>query len=111
MPEPLLKITKSSDGILQLGLNRPNTLNALDASLLNELKTTFNTAKTDPSIKALLIHGEGNAFCAGADIKELIPLDNKTAYPFAKNGQAVLNILENLGKPSLAAIHGFALGG
>ncbi len=111
MAGPLVKITKSSDGILQLTLNRPEVLNALNSALLNELQTAFNTAKADASVKALLIHGEGKAFCAGADIKELTQLEGKTGYTFAKAGQAIFNSLESLGKPSLAAIHGFALGG
>lgn len=111
MPEPHLKITKSSDGILQLTLNRPDALNALNGALLSELQAIFNTARADTSVKALLLHGEGKAFCAGADIKQLVPLDSKSAYIFAKQGQEIFTSLENLGKPSLAAIHGFALGG
>lgn len=99
MAEPLLKITKSSDGILQLCLNRPDALNALNSALLNELKTIFHTAKADDSVKALLLHGEGKAFCAGADIKQLTLLDATTGYDFAKGGQEVFNALENQGKP------------
>ncbi len=111
MAESLLKIKQHPEGILQLGLNRPEALNALNSSLLSELHGIFHEAKKDPSVKALLIHGEGKAFCAGADIKQFTLLDGKTGYSFAKSGQAVFSSLENLGKPSLAAIHGFALGG
>lgn len=111
MAEPLLKITKSSDGILQLTLNRPTALNALNSALMLELKNAIATAKADVAIKAVLLQGEGKAFCAGADIKQLSSLDSKTGYAFAKTGQEIFSALENLGKPSLAAIHGFALGG
>jgi len=111
MAEKLLKISLSADGILQLGLNRPEALNALNDTLLNQLQAAFEMAKSDSSVKALLLYGEGKAFCAGADIKQLASLQGKTSYDFAKAGQAVMMRLENLGKPSLAAIHGFALGG
>ncbi len=111
MADSLLKTSLSSDGILQLSLNRPEALNALNAGLLNELKTVLENARTDQAIKALLLHGEGKTFCAGADIKQLNLLDAQTGYTFAKNGQAIFNLLETLGKPSLAAIHGYALGG
>src|SRR5688572_29190421 len=110
MTEPLLK-TVSSDGILELRLNRPEALNALNSSLLDELQVHLYKAKTDKAIKALLLHGEGKTFSAGADIKQLTLLNAQTGYAFAKRGQAVFNLLETLGKPSLAAIHGFALGG
>jgi enoyl-CoA hydratase len=106
-----LQVTLSPDGILQLTLNRPEALNALNESLMDALQDAVNTAKIDPSVKALLLHGEGQAFCAGADIKQLATLDGKQGYSFSKKGQAVFSSLENIGKPSLAALHGFALGG
>jgi len=111
MAEQILKISKSSDGIMQLCLNRPEALNALNEALLTELKQAFEEAKLDASVKALLLRGEGKAFCAGADIKQLAQLNSQTSYIFAKQGQEIFNALENLGKPSVAAIHGFALGG
>ena len=111
MAEPLLKINQHPDGILELTLNRPDALNALNGALLTELDTAFHAAREDNTIKALFIHGEGKAFCAGADIKQFTLLDGKKGYSLAKQGQAVFNTLETLGKPSLAVIHGFALGG
>lgn len=111
MAEPLLKIALAPDGILKLSLNRPEAYNALNSDLLNELESILHKAKTDHKIKALLLQGEGRNFCAGADIKQLTLLNAQTGYNFAKRGQAVFNLLENLGKPSVAAIQGYALGG
>lgn len=106
----VLKVSMSN-GILQLTLNRPDALNTLNESLLNELQATLLSAKCDPSIKAVLLHGEGKTFCAGADIKQLLSLNGKKGYDFSKHGQNIFSLLENLGKPSLAAIHGYAIGG
>lgn len=107
----ILKISQLETGILQITLNRPGALNALSAGLMDKLYQTFLAAKEDNTIKALLITGEGKAFCAGADINQLAKLDGKSGLDFAKRGQLVFRTLEQLGKPSLAAINGFALGG
>ncbi len=107
----VLPVTRHKSGILQLTLNRPQALNALNVELMDALFRTFSAAKEDHSVKALLITGEGKAFCAGADIKQLATLNGQTGYAFAQRGQKVFRLLEQLGKPSLAAINGFALGG
>ena len=111
MAEKLLEITQQASGIRLLSLNRPHALNALNADLMKELEAAFKDAKGDKSVKALLLHGKGKAFCAGADVTHLSTLKDAQGYAFAQFGQSVLAQLENLGKPSLAAIHGFALGG
>ncbi len=98
-------------GILQIHLNRPQQLNALSEQVLTHLSSLFQIAKQDSAIKAILLTGEGKAFCAGADIKQLASLDGLTGLTFAKLGQATFRALETLGKPSLAAIQGFAFGG
>jgi len=98
-------------GILQITLNRPEQLNALSQEVLQRLDEIFHQAKQDRAVKAVLLHGEGKAFCAGADIKQLAPLNGHEGLEFARFGQAVFRRLELLGKPSLAAIHGFAFGG
>jgi enoyl-CoA hydratase len=109
--EKVLQLTQYDSGILQLTLNRPHALNALSADLMEQLYQTFLSAKSDKKVKALLITGEGKAFCAGADIKQLAKLNGQAGYHFARYGQKVFRTLEQLGKPSLAAINGFALGG
>ena len=107
-----LVITHTENGILQLTLSRPNVYNALSETLLDALYETFLAAKDDSSVKAVLLIGEGQkAFCAGADIKQLATLDGQKGVEFARFGQKVFRTLEQLGKPSLAAINGVALGG
>ena len=99
------------NGILTLTLNRPDKLNALNDEVLNTLAEIFSNAKHNRDIKALLLTGTGKAFCAGADISRLALCDAQTGYQFACEGQDVFRQLETLGKPSLAAINGFAFGG
>lgn len=107
----ILKTNQLDSGILMLTLNRPEALNALNADLMEKIYQTCLLAKKEPSIKALLITGEGKAFCAGADINQLAKLDGQEGVEFARRGQKIFRTLEQLGKPSLAAINGFALGG
>lgn len=100
-----------NSGILTLTLNRPDKLNALSTELLNTLGEVFSAAKLNPEVKALMITGSGKAFCAGADISRLAECNAQTGYAFACRGQEVFRLLETMGKPSLAAINGFAFGG
>ncbi len=100
-----------SNGIFKITLNRADKLNTLNADVIAELTEQFNQVKNDPAVHSLLITGIGKAFCAGADIKELAQTDATTGYAFARSGQACFTLLENLGKPSIAAINGFAFGG
>lgn len=106
-----LKIEQHISGILQINLNRPDRLNALNSELLNELHDVIRNAKQDTQVKALLITGEGKAFCAGADINQLAEVNSQQGLAFAEKGQKVFRDLETLGKPSLAAINGYAFGG
>lgn len=110
MAENLLLETHPN-GILSIQLNRPDKLNALNESLIDELSACFKQAQNDKAIKAVLISGQGKAFCAGADIKRLQNADDKAGLAFAEHGQTCFNLLQNLGKPSLAAINGYAFGG
>jgi enoyl-CoA hydratase len=93
-------------------LNRPQALNALNSELLDELGQVISDAKYDPATSLLIITGEGEkAFCAGADLAELQHLDYFAAKLLLEKGQAVFRQLELLGKPTIAAINGYALGG
>lgn len=107
----IVKVIKHESGIVQFHLNRPDQLNALSHDVLDRLSTLFHHAKHDKAVKAILLTGEGKGFCAGADIKQLEPLNGQDGMAFARFGQHVFRELELLGKPSLAAIHGFAFGG
>lgn len=106
-----LTATLIESHILHIRLNRPEQLNALSPTLLASLDHVLLRAKQDAAIKAILLTGEGKGFCAGADIRSLSPLNEQSGLAFADRGQRIFQQLEELGKPSIAAIHGFALGG
>ena len=107
----MIKTDVDENGILTITLSRPEKLNALNQDVLSALSEQFEKAKQDKNIKALLITGEGKAFCAGADINRLHQANSETGLEFALQGQRVFRQLETLGKPSIAAINGFAFGG
>lgn len=107
----LIEQDLDSQGILTLTLNRPEKLNALSSEVLDALEESFHSAKINPKVKALIITGHGKAFCAGADISRLAECTAQTGYEFACRGQEIFRLLETLGKPSLAAVNGFAFGG
>jgi len=93
-------------------LDRPKVLNALNAATLAELDAILDDLGGDSSIRAILLTGAGDrAFAAGADIRELAPLTAEQGRAFALRGQATFRKIEKLGKPVIACIHGFALGG
>jgi len=100
-----------NDGLLTLTLNREDKLNALSLELLNAFEACLVDAAHNPKVKALLITGRGRAFCAGADIERLAACNAESGHQFALHGQRIFRALETLGKPSLAAINGFAFGG
>ncbi len=101
------------DGAVALvTVNRPAVLNALNAQTVDELRRAFLELRHDAAIRAVILTGAGEkAFVAGADIGELAGLDATTAHDLARRGQHVLDLVEHLGKPVIAAINGFALGG
>ncbi|MDP2303698.1 MAG: enoyl-CoA hydratase-related protein [Ignavibacteria bacterium] len=93
-------------------INRPQKLNALNIQTIEELKSVFNEINNNTEIRAVVLTGSGEkAFVAGADISELNKLSPIEAKEFSLNGQSVFNSIENLSKPVIAAINGFALGG
>ena len=100
------------DKLAFVTVNRPNVLNALNDATVSELTDIFIKIKQDDSVGAVILTGAGEkAFVAGADINELSRRNVLTGKDFALRGQMCLNIIENLGKPVIAAINGFALGG
>jgi len=99
-------------GIAYVTLNRPKVLNALDSTTWSDLRFAFEDAKADSTVRGVILTGAGDrAFIAGADISELADVDAYEAEESSRFGQEVLNLIENLGKPVIAAINGFALGG
>src|SRR5882672_2527819 len=100
------------DGIAYVTLNRPKVLNALNQKTWEELYAVFEEIQHDPEVRGVILTGGGDkAFIAGADISELAHVTAVEAEKQSSFGQAVLNLIENLGKPVVAAINGFALGG
>jgi len=99
-------------GIAYVTLNRPKVLNALSQGAWNDLRTAFEDARDDAAVRGVILTGAGDkAFIAGADISELARLTSYEAEQSSTSGQAVLDLVENLGKPVIAAVNGFALGG
>lgn len=106
-----LKIERE-ERVLWIVLNRPHRLNALNDVLMQELADALDTADRDPSIRCIVITGEGDrAFSAGADVTAFPKATPVTAEEFSRLGQSVFSKIEQLSKPVIAAINGFALGG
>ena len=98
--------------IAYVTLNRPKVLNALNQRTWQDLKAAFEEARDDADVRGVILTGAGDkAFIAGADISELAQVTAVQAERSSTFGQEVLNLVENLGKPVVAAINGFALGG
>jgi enoyl-CoA hydratase len=103
---------EAANRIAKVTINRPDKLNALNSTVMDELKELFTKLKDDDSVDVVILTGAGEkAFVAGADIKELSALDANTGKEFSIRGQEVFNAIENLSKPVIAAVNGFALGG
>jgi enoyl-CoA hydratase len=103
---------QEKDGIGIVTINRPKKLNALDAQTINELYDVFGSIKTNEAVKVAILTGAGDkSFVAGADIEELAQLNQHTGKAKMHRGQGLTVLIENLGKPVIGAINGFALGG
>ena len=95
-----------------LTVNRPAKLNALDQVTIGELQVAFDQARDDAAVRVVVLAGSGDkAFVAGADIGELASLTPVQAQAFSRTGQRLMRSIETLGKPVIARIQGFALGG
>lgn len=125
-PSPAVVPTASSAAVLTLAnvlyekrgaiayvtVNRPKVLNALNTPTWQDLRTAFEDAQNDPTVRGVILTGAGDkAFIAGADIGELAHATAIDAERSSRFGQGVLDLIENLGKPVIAAVNGFALGG
>jgi enoyl-CoA hydratase len=100
------------NSIAYVTVNRPKVLNALNMATMEELRSAFTDIKQDLAIRVAILTGAGEkAFIAGADIAELAGHDAVTGKQYTHRGQSVLDLIENLGKPVIACVNGFALGG
>jgi enoyl-CoA hydratase/carnithine racemase len=98
--------------IAKVVLNRPKVLNALNQTVFLELKAAFEDARDDSNVRGVILTGGGDkAFAAGADIAEMSNYTAFEAEEATRRAQAVTELIENLGKPVVAAVNGFALGG
>ena len=105
-------LLEKKNTIAYVTVNRPKVLNALSLATMEELGVAFQDIKDDSAIRVAILTGSGEkAFVAGADIGELAKQDPVSGKKFAHRGQAVLDLIENLGKPVIACVNGFALGG
>ncbi len=93
-------------------VNRPDTLNALNAAAVDDLRQAMLALRHDDGVRVVVVTGAGEkAFVAGADVRELASLDPQGARALSLRGQHVFDLIEQLGKPVIAAVNGFALGG
>ena len=103
---------EKKDGIAYVTLNRPKVLNALNQRTWQDLRAAFEDARDDATVRGIILTGAGDkAFIAGADISEIAHITAVDAEQSSRYGQDVLTLIENLGKPVIAAVNGFALGG
>ena len=103
---------EKKNAIACVTLNRPKVLNALNRAIIAELKATFEDARDDSAVRGVILTGAGDkAFAAGADISEILNDTPLEAEEKTRFGQALTVLIENLGKPVIAAVNGFALGG
>jgi enoyl-CoA hydratase len=105
-------LVEKKDGIAVVTVNRPHKLNALNGRTIEELDAAFSALGSDAEVRGVVLTGAGDkAFVAGADIGELAGLDAEAGRALSERGQRVFDRIEWLGKPVVAAVGGFALGG
>jgi len=105
-------LTSTENNVLTITINRPDKLNALNKDVFDDLDKVLNDIEKNPEIKSAIITGAGKkAFIAGADISEFNSLTKEQAMDMAKRVQNIFFRIENFGKPIIAAVNGFALGG
>ena len=102
---------EEADGIAIVTVSRPEALNAINASVLDDLGMLFASLRSEENIWAVVLTGEGKAFVAGADIAAMSAMSPAAAREFMKKGQEVFSLIEEFDRPVIAAVNGFALGG
>jgi 3-hydroxypropionyl-coenzyme A dehydratase len=112
MKHILLDLQAKDEGVVIIKINRPEVLNALNRETMSELGAAIDIVGTDDKIKVVIITGAGEkSFCAGADIRYVVNIDPIEAEKYATFVHGLLNKIENLEKPVIAAVNGYALGG
>jgi enoyl-CoA hydratase len=103
-------ITEKKDGVGFVKINRPDVYNAVNIEAIVELEQAMQTFNEDKGVLVVIVTGEGKAFVSGSDISRLAQMDSIEAREYSKIGQRVLSFIENMEKPVIAAVNGFALG-
>ena len=107
-----IQLERPADGICTITINRPEVLNAINVDVISELSSAIDTVAEDDNIRVVIITGKGErSFCAGADIRYVVNISAIEAERYGSSVHAMLNKIENLEKPVIAAINGYALGG
>jgi enoyl-CoA hydratase/carnithine racemase len=105
-------LVEREPGVAIVTVNRPKALNALTRDTLDEIRSALLELMHDDGVRSIIVTGAGDrAFVAGADIADLARLDAAGAHAYALAGQSVMDLIEHAGKPVIAAVNGFALGG
>jgi enoyl-CoA hydratase/carnithine racemase len=105
-------LCEKKGAIAYVTISRPKVMNALNRATITELRVAFEDAQDDSAVRGVILTGAGDkAFAAGADISEVVNETALQAEESTRTGQAVTSLIENLGKPVIAAVNGFALGG
>ncbi len=102
---------EKADGVGLITMNRPQVKNSLSLTVFRSLNDVLDRIKGDDEVRSVIVTGAGNAFVAGADINDLVGFDTQMGWSASRFQQSVFSKLERLGKPSIAAINGFAMGG
>ena len=106
-----VEITGKENSVALITLNRPEALNAIDTPLMTDLSAALDDIEADMAIRTVIITGEGRAFSAGGDIKEELKKTLITAYAYCRRGAALMEKIERLRVPVIAALNGYTLGG
>jgi enoyl-CoA hydratase len=105
-------LVERDGAVASVTINRPKVLNALNTQTINELEQVMRELRADDTVRSIVLTGAGEkSFVAGADINELAVLSPAEGQRHGRRGQSVFDLIEDLGKPVIAAINGFALGG
>jgi enoyl-CoA hydratase len=104
--------TEKKDRAYVITINRPDKMNALNRQVLREIKEAVDSVQSDKDVTAIILTGAGEkAFAAGADIAEFAEFSEEEARKMSSDGHDTMNALERSGKPTIAAVNGFSLGG
>jgi len=103
-------ITEIVDKIAILKINRPEVLNAVNTETILEIESAMKEFNEDKDVRVIIITGEGKSFVSGSDISRLAQMDSLMAREYSQIGQRVLDFIENMEKPVIAAVNGYALG-